>query len=69
MPQTYQMKEGELVDEVCQRYYGYTSGAVEQVYLANPNLADLGEIPGVGVVLVLPDLAPPVSTDQIQLWQ
>ena len=38
---TYTSKEGDVIDDVCRRYYGREAGAVEAVLEANPGLADL----------------------------
>ncbi len=35
-------RQEETVDEICWRYYGRTQQAVEQVYAANPGLAEKG---------------------------
>lgn len=55
----YTSKQGDMVDEICQAYYGRTSGAVEAVYEANNGLADLGPVLEAGVSIVLPDVPEP----------
>ena len=38
----YFASENDMVDWICWRHYGRQSGAVEEVYAANQNLAELG---------------------------
>ena len=60
---TYTTKEGDMVDLVCAKYYGSTSGGqVEAVLAANPGLADYGPILPSGVQIVLPDITPQPAT-------
>jgi phage tail protein X len=55
MSTIYTTKQGDVVDYVCAKYYGGTSGGqVEAVLVANPGLADYGpELPS-GVKITLP---------------
>lgn len=53
---TYRAKDGEMVDEICQMYYGQTLGVVEQVYAANRGLAELGPRLPAGTLVELPDI-------------
>ncbi|MDU2733738.1 MAG: tail protein X, partial [Mixta calida] len=48
--------QGDTVDEICYRYYGRTQQAVEQVYAANPGLAERGAVLPHGCALTLPEL-------------
>lgn len=52
----YRAKDGEIVDEICQLYYGRTSGVVEQVLAANPGLAELGPRLPAGTLVELPEI-------------
>jgi phage tail protein X len=65
----YTTKEGDMVDELCWRYYGIQSGAVEQVYDANPNLAGYGPILPQGVVITLPELTTEATDTSVNLWE
>lgn len=53
---TYRAKDGEMVDEICQLYYGRTQGVVERVYAANRGLAALGPRLPAGALVVLPEI-------------
>ncbi len=65
---TYTTKQGDMIDAICGRFYGYSSGAVESVLEANRDLAELGpELPA-GIVIVLPDLTPPAAAQPVRLW-
>ncbi|WP_422569931.1 tail protein X [Antarcticirhabdus aurantiaca] len=57
MADSYTMRQGQTVDQVCREIYGDESGFVEAVLGANPGLAAKGFFPGLGTVIVVPDLA------------
>lgn len=59
--------EGDLLDSLCQHYYGHLAGSVEAVLDANQGLADQAQPFPAGVMIVLPDLAAPASAS-VQLW-
>ena len=66
---TYKTRQGDMLDELCQRFYGQQSGAVEAVLAANRDLADLGPVLPVGVTIILPELTQPAAEAQpIRLW-
>ncbi|WP_038342998.1 tail protein X [Acinetobacter sp. A47] len=59
----------DTIDSICWRIYGRSSGVVEKVLEANPQLADFGVILPIGTEINLPDLDTPQQTKQtIQLW-
>lgn len=63
--------QGDTVDQICHRHYGRTAGITEQVYAANPGLADLGPILPLGTAITLPDLpTQPAETTRklVNLW-
>lgn len=61
--------QNDTIDGICWRIYGRSSGVVEKVLEANPQLADLGVILPLGTEINLPDLDTPQQTKQtIQLW-
>ncbi len=64
----YTTVAGDMVDALCQHYYGRTRGAVEQVYAANRGLADRGLVLPASVHVLLPEFTEPVSTDYVRLW-
>jgi len=65
---SYVTKDGDVLDEICFKYYGSTSGVVEKVLEANRNLAELGAIFNAGVKIVLPDLSQKEETESVKLW-
>ena len=65
---TYVTKDGDVLDAICWKYYGSTSGTVEKVLEANRHLAELGSIFAAGVKIILPDLTLGTETENIKLW-
>lgn len=61
--------QNDTVDSICWRYYGQSSGYVEKVLEANPNLSAHGPILPMGAAIQLPDIQTQQQTTQtIQLW-
>ncbi len=62
--------QGDSVDSICWRYYGYSSGVVEQVLQANPHLARFDIILPIGTPIGLPniDATPSKQKVSVQLW-
>ena len=65
---TYVTKDGDVLDAICWKYYGNTSGTVEKVLEANRHLAELGSIFAAGVKIILPDLTLGTEEESIKLW-
>jgi phage tail protein X len=65
---TYVTKDGDMLDAICWKYYGSTSGTVEKVLEANRHLAELGSIFAAGVKIILPDLTQEEETESVKLW-
>ena len=66
---TYTSRDGDVIDDVCQRYYGREAGAVEAVLEENPGLAAKGPVLPGGVEIHLPDLPRPLETiPTVKLW-
>ena len=65
---TYVTKDGDVLDAICWKYYGGTSGTVEKVLEANRHLAELGSIFAAGVKIILPDLTQEEETESVKLW-
>jgi phage tail protein X len=65
---TYVTKDGDVLDAICWKYYGSTSGTVEKVLEANRHLAELGSIFAAGVKIILPDLIQEEETESVKLW-
>lgn len=70
MADTYQTKDGDVLDWVLWKYYGTVAGRiVERVLEANPGLADYGAVMPGGVRILLPDFTDPISqTNGVRLW-
>ena len=62
-------QQGETLDLIINRHYGYTAGITEQVLALNPGLAALGPILPTGTLITMP--AAPTQAEQplIQLWE
>lgn len=65
---SYQTRDGDMLDAICYRHYGRTTGTVEAVLEANPGLAALGPVFAAGVVITLPDIPDPEPETGIRLW-
>ena len=65
---TYVTKDGDVLDAICWKYYGSTSGTVEKVLEANRHLAELGSIFAAGVKIILLDLTLGTETESVKLW-
>lgn len=59
--------DGDLLDTLCQHYYGHLQGTVEAVLQANQGLADVPQPLPAEVVILLPDL-PTFMASAVQLW-
>jgi len=64
---TYRTVDGEMLDDVCWRFYGRES-AVPDVLAANRHLADKGPRLPAGTLVRLPDLPEPEAEDAVRLW-
>ncbi len=65
---TYLTRQGDMLDAICWHYYGREGGAVEAVLRANRHLADVGAVLPAGLVIHMPDIEPPQTTQPIKLW-
>ncbi|MCE1114171.1 MULTISPECIES: tail protein X [Pseudomonas] len=68
MAKTCTTSEGDVLDTLCQHYYGHLTGVVEAVLDANQGLADEAQPFRAGVRIVLPTL-PVVASNTLQLWE
>lgn len=67
MAKTCKTAEGDVLDTLCQHYYGHLNGTVEAVLAGNQGLADEPQPFRSGVTILLPDLPMTVATT-VQLW-
>ncbi len=65
---TYITKDGDVLDLICWKYYGSTSGTVEKVLEANRHLANLDAVFAAGIKIILPDLTKTEEEKSIKLW-
>lgn len=65
---SYTTLDGDVLGNICCRYYGYEWDTTEAVYAANPGLARLGPVYEAGVVIVLPVVAKSAATGVINLF-
>jgi phage tail protein X len=68
MARTVSTKAGDTVDQLAFQAYGFTDGATEAVFAANPQLAQLDPVLAAGLVITLPDVTPPPASPTVQLW-
>lgn len=62
-------RQGDTVDLICHRHFGYTAGITEQVLDLNPGLAAKGPTLKAGVTIKLPDNpAKSAASNVINLW-
>ncbi|OZY60009.1 phage tail protein [Pseudomonas lundensis] len=67
MATTCRTASGDVLDILCQNYYGHLNGTVEAVLDANQGLADEAQPFRAGVIIHLPGL--PVPSDEVvMLW-
>ena len=61
-------KDGDVLDQICQNYYGSTTKVVEQVLEANPHLSELDAIFEAGVKIILPEITIQKESEIVKLW-
>jgi phage tail protein X len=59
--------DGDLLDTICQHYYGHLIGTVEAVLDANQGLADEPQPLRAGLLISLPDVVSAVD-ESVTLW-
>lgn len=67
---TYLTKQGEMVDWIAWRVYGYSTGSTEAIYERNRHIA-LSDQPTVlpaGLTIILPNLPRPLAAKAVRLW-
>lgn len=60
--------QGDTVDLICYRYFGFTGGVTEQVMAMNPHLAHYDVVLPKEVVINLPYSPKRTQKNIIQLW-
>lgn len=65
----YKTKDGDMIDAICYRYYGASSGYMEKVLAANSGLAAQGPVYSAGIEIELPAVqASAVQATRKTLW-
>lgn len=67
MATTCRTSDGDLLDVICQHYYGHLNGTVEAVLGANPVLAREAQPYRAGLLIRLPELSAP-AVELLQLF-
>jgi phage tail protein X len=65
---TYRTKDGDVIDWICWKHYGFTSGAVEKVLKINPKVAEFDEHLPEGLLISLPEISKENRAKQVKLW-
>lgn len=60
-------KQGDTLDMICHRYFGYTRAITEDVMAMNPHIKNTAVLES-GVTIVLPIAKPVQTLPLIQLW-
>lgn len=64
----YTTKDGDVLDDICYRYYGHTDKTVEKVLDANDFLAFEPPVLKAGLKIVLPEINERKSSETMRLW-
>ena len=64
----YLTKDGDILDQICQNYYGKTSKIVEQVIEANPHIVEVEPVFEAGIKITLPDISGEKESEIVKLW-
>lgn len=64
----YTSKDGDVLDQICQQYYGATSGIVEQVLEANRHLELEPDTLNAGAKITLPEVNQNEKQETVKLW-
>lgn len=67
MAMTCRTSDGDLLDVICQNYYGHLIGTVEAVLEANPGLSREPQPYRVGLLINLPVITSTVDSS-VTLW-
>nr|WP_237350055.1 tail protein X [Wolbachia endosymbiont of Cylisticus convexus] len=65
----YLAKENDMLDYICWKHYGFTSGVVEIVLEENPGLAEYGSFLPAGLKIKLPVIQKTVQKSKLKVWE
>ncbi|MGL9719178.1 MULTISPECIES: tail protein X [unclassified Wolbachia] len=63
----YKTKENDMLDFICWKHYGSSSGAIEVVLKANSGLAEYELLPA-GLIIKLPVIQKETQKQVVKLW-
>ena len=64
----YNTKDGDVLDDICYRFYGHLDGTVEKVLEANDFLGFQPPVLPAGLKFQLPEINDKKSTQTVRLW-
>jgi phage tail protein X len=64
----YRTKDGDIIDWICWKHYGFTSGAVEIVLRNNPFLCEYDDFLPAGLFINLPEIEKSNFAKTVKLW-
>lgn len=65
----YITRENEMLDYICFKHYGYSSGAVEIVLESNPGIAEYDSVLPAGLRIKLPTIEEPLKKSVLKVWE
>ena len=70
MSESYVTQQGDMVDAIAWRNYGFVAGAAEAILAANPGLADQPPVLPENLTIELPDVAAVAAPAKatVNLW-
>ncbi len=68
MVMTYQTREGDVLDDICWRYYERVDVVID-VLNANPGIVEYGAILPKGLMILLPEIERGEAIESIGLWE
>jgi len=63
----YKTKENDMLDFICWKHYGSSSGTIEVVLKTNPGLAEYELLPA-GLTIKLPVIQKETQKQVVKLW-
>jgi len=63
----YVTEDGDMIDRLCFKRYGFIDGALLRVLAENPGLANLGEVLPYGIRIIFPDLTEEPK-EELRVW-
>lgn len=64
----YTTKDGDVLDDICYRFYGHLEGTVEKVLKNNDFLGFEAPVLAAGLKIQLPEINDRKSVEAVRLW-